>query len=110
MLMTVVCIRIMRVLMPHGFVAVLVDVWGSGYWIMLVLMVSIIMDVSVGVLHRLVFVFVLMAFGEVEPDPESHESSGDQKANRYRFAEKRNCNNCPNEGGDGKIRPGPSSA
>ncbi len=72
MLMTVVCIRIMRVLMPHGFVAVLVDVWGSGYWIMLVLMVSIIVDVSVGVLHCLVFVLVLMVFGEVEPDPEGH--------------------------------------
>ena len=78
MLMAVVCIRIMRVLMPYRFVAVLVGVWGFGHWIMLVLMVSIIMDVSVGVVHRL----VLMVFGEVEPDPESHESSCDQKADR----------------------------
>ena len=84
MLMAVVCIRIMRVLMPYRFVAVLVGVWGFGHWIMLVLMVSIIMDVSVGVVHRLVFVFVLvlMVFGEVEPDPESHASSCDQKADR----------------------------
>ena len=72
MLMAVVCIRIMRVLMAYWFVAVLVDVWGIGHWVMLVLMVSIIMDVCMGVLYFLVFVLVFMTFGEVEPDPEGH--------------------------------------
>lgn len=47
---------------PYWFVTVQMNVWVFGHWIMMVLMVSIIVDVSVGMLHCLMFVFMFMTF------------------------------------------------
>ena len=70
--MAVMCIRKMRMFMSYRLVTVLMDMWGFRHRIMLVLMVTIIMGMCVRVLYRLMFVYVFMTFGEVEPNPESH--------------------------------------
>jgi len=72
MLMAVMRIRIMRMFMSGRLVTVLMDMWSFGLRIMLVLMVPIIMDMWVRVLYRLMFMFVFMMFGKMEPSPESH--------------------------------------
>ena len=67
--MQVVHVRHMRMPVPHPRMPVGMGVWLAG-WIaghVLVLMMRI-MDVRMTVLHGLVLMFVLVVFGQVEPD------------------------------------------
>jgi len=44
-------------------------------------MVSV-MDMAVTVLHRLMYVFMLMVFGEVQPHAPSHQDESDPERRR----------------------------
>ncbi len=51
------------------------------------MLVMLVMNVPVVVLQRLVLVFVLVPFGEIQPHPNSHERRGDQKMDREVIAQ-----------------------
>ena len=44
-----------------------------------------VVDVGMGVRHRFVSVAMSVALGEMEPEPEAHQCSGRQKAERHLF-------------------------
>ncbi len=50
-------------------------------------LVVFVMDVPVVVLQRLVSVFVLVSFCEVQPHPNSHQRRGDEKIDREVIAQ-----------------------
>ena len=74
MLMTVMEIRVMRMLVPNPRVSVPVAV-GLSVWIgrRMVVLVMDIMDMAMLVLERFVQVLVVMRLGEVQIDADPHQ-------------------------------------
>ena len=71
MLVAMMSVRIMGVLVSHGFVPVRMSM--RSLWHNLVLMcVMGIVNVGMGVFYRLVGVFVLMNLRQMQPDSERH--------------------------------------
>ena len=64
--MAVVKVRVVRMLMPHGFMPVPVGVWLGDRPIVTMLMV-LVMHVGMVVLQRLVVVFMIVPFRQVQP-------------------------------------------
>ena len=56
-----------------------------------------VMDMAVTVLHRLMHMFMLMVFGEVQPHTPRHQRSRDPECRRGRFAENHEGYRCANE-------------
>ena len=95
MLMTVMEIRVMRMLVPNPRVSVPVAV-GLSVWIgrrMVVLVVHIV-DVTMLVLDRLMQVLVVMRLGEVQIDTNPHEKCGADQGKSWRLAEQRQRKGC----------------
>ena len=76
-------VRVSQRLMPVG-VAMLCSRHDGHVVFMLVMLV---MRVFVFVFQRLVRVRMLVMFGQVQPDAESHESAGDEQRYRDRIAQ-----------------------
>ena len=86
--MPVVYVREMRVFVAQHRVPMPVFV-GLVTWprdCVLVLVVRV-MNMAVTVLHRLVHMFMLVVFGEVQPNAPSHQSGSDPERRLGRFAE-----------------------
>jgi hypothetical protein len=99
MRMPVVGIRIMRMLVRHGFVLVAMSVpLPRRYWAVMSVLVVHIVFVLVGVLHRLVKMRVCVPFREVQPDAESHEQRGGRELPCHRLTKKNDRNRCAGEG------------
>lgn len=72
---------------------------------MLVLMVFV-MHMGVRMFYRLMHVFVLMVFGEMQPDAEGHQSGRRPECRRRRFAEQDQRDGRADERGGRKVGPG----
>ena len=73
-MMSVVCVRKMRVRVPHRRVAVAVRVLDAfGHWRFMLMPVMRVMHVLVLMLHRFVIVFMLVAFAQVQPEAHRHQ-------------------------------------
>lgn len=89
MFVTVVDIRIMRMLMAQALMLVAMGVGLPGVLAGFVLMLMMfIMDVLMFVLEFFVGVLVLVVFGEVEVDAGCHAQGGGYKAHGKRFTKK----------------------
>jgi hypothetical protein len=73
--MPMVQVRIMRVLMPHRFVAVPVGM-RFGDRAVVAVGVMFVVDMGVFVLERLVGVFVVVALCQVHPEAKGHQQAG----------------------------------
>ena len=55
-------------------------------WEGMFVLVVCVVDMAVTVLHRLMYVFVLVVFSEVQPDAASHQRGRNPEGHRGRFA------------------------
>ena len=80
MFVPMVNIRVMRMGMAHRRMRVRMAVWFTRRIgrIMFVLMMFVV-NVAVLMFHRLVFVFVLVPFGQMEPHAQAHKGSCPEK-------------------------------
>jgi hypothetical protein len=86
--MPMVQVRVVRVLVPHRRVVVPVSMGlASRLAIVMGVLVVFVVDVIVFVIHRLVSMLMIVAFGEVEPDADPHEHCGADKRQGDRFSE-----------------------
>ena len=76
----------MGVFMPHGFVAVPVRM-RLGYRPVVDMLMMLIMNVCMLVSQRLVGVFVVVAFGQMEPQAHRHQQAGSQELEGHRLTE-----------------------
>lgn len=95
--MAVVQIWEMRVLVAHGLVAVHV---GMGFHNSAIMAVLVMFIVAVGVimLQRIMFMLMLVAFGQVQPQPNGHQHGSNEQLQRQGFAKHDDGQQCAGEG------------
>ena len=83
MAVPVVDVRVVRVRVAHRSMFVRMAVRFAGRVVRaVVVLVVFVVDVGVVVGHRLMVVFVVVPLGQVQPDPDTHEGSGQEEGNR----------------------------
>ena len=86
--MAVMKVRKMRVLVSHWRVSVPVGVrLADGFARLVGVLVVLVVDMAMFVIQRLVAVFMLVAFREVEIDADRHQDRRTDKLNGDRLAE-----------------------
>ena len=79
-------IGVMRVLVPHRLVLMPMRM-RFGDWAVMVVPVVFVVDVAVFVRERVVKMFMLMSFGEMQPEPQSHQQRRESQLERQWLAE-----------------------
>src|SRR6516165_9095421 len=98
MLVTVMEVRVMRMLVPNPQVPVPVAVRLSAWiGVSMVVLVMDIVDVAMLVLERLVQVLVVMRLGEVQIDANPHEQCRADQSKSWHLAEQRERKGCADE-------------
>jgi hypothetical protein len=83
----VVHVRHMRMAVPHPGMAMRMRMGLAGRVFQRVLMLVMgVVHMSMGVLHRLMFVLVFVVLGQVQPDTHAHQQAGHDKLQRQRLA------------------------
>ena len=75
--MSMVNIRIVRVRMTQGLVTMPVTVCLGQQFRIRVMLMMFIVTVTMFMFHRLMNVFVLMSFGQMQPDSNAHQHCRD---------------------------------
>ena len=89
MLVCVVHIGSVRMTVLQAVVKMMVGTRFARRVINRVLMLVVrIVHMCVGMLHRIMNVFVMIVFGKMQPDAKAHQQSGSNKLRRYRFVQK----------------------
>src|SRR5215467_12311671 len=70
------------------------------------MLMVLIVNVTVLVGQRLVFVFVLVTLRQVQVDPQRHERASHEQPRRDRFVEHEDGQDAAEEGGEREVRPG----
>ena len=98
MLVLMVDIRVMRVLVRQSLVDVgmAVGVGAMPRGLMHMLMVFIVL-MAVGVLKWLVGVRVFVLLGQVQPDTQPHQRTGQPEGGRSALTQQGHCHCCPHE-------------
>lgn len=91
-------IRKMRMVMPNRQMLMCMTVRNAGRLIPDVLMLMmLVMNMTMGVLQRLVLMGVVMRLGQVQPHADYHERRGQPEQPRHRFSQHQNRDACPQE-------------
>ena len=90
-------VRVMRMLVTQGLMAMPVGM-GFRYRTIVIVSMVLVMDVHVLVLERFMFVLVFMALRDVQPYSHSHERPGDNELDRQALVEHEKRRQCPYEG------------
>jgi hypothetical protein len=110
-LVPVVDIRIMRMTMPGGGMAVRVRVTLRAIYSELVLVLVMgIVGMFVRMLHREMLVFVHMGLGQVQPQAHAHQCRGDPECRPRRLAQHHQRDQGAHERCGGEVRPGARGA
>ena len=100
-------VGVMRVRMKQGLVPVRVAVRLASRVVRTVgVLVMFIVGVEVVMLHRFVLMLVFMAFGQVQPHPQSHQDGGETEADGQPVAQNQNRDDRAHEGSDGEVCAG----
>lgn len=105
MVVAVVNVRVVRVRVSHRQVVVRVAVWFARRVVGTVcVLVVFVVDVTVVVRHRLVFVFMIVPLGQVQPNSDTHESRSQKEDRRGLVTEQGQRDHRPDEGSDREVR------
>jgi hypothetical protein len=104
--MRVVVMEVWRVvvLVLHALVAVRVRVFSVKWWVVDVVMVTVVVAVGVVVVQRFVQVLVLVALGQVQPQAAQEAQRRHRRAARVSSIAQRPANRGANERRDGEDR------
>ena len=75
----------------------------------MLMLMMLVVGMAVSVLERQMLMFVLMAFREMQPDPENHKGCCQPKQQRYRLPQHQNGNRRAQKRRCRKIRSGSRS-
>lgn len=67
--------------------------------------VVLVVDVTVFVFQDLMLVFVLVPFGQMQPETATHQQSSQRQLKRRRFAENKDRDHRSDEGREGEVSP-----
>src|SRR4051812_14336643 len=84
MAVSVMQVGIMDMFVLHRLMPVPVRMW-LGYRPIVLVPMVLVMHMAVLVFHRLMSMFMLMAFGQMQPEAKAHQEPGDHELRRQRF-------------------------
>lgn len=99
-------VGVMRMFMRHGRVPMKMTVRFPPIPLEIVLMLVMqVVDVAVSVFHRFMRVFMSVALGQVQPDPQAHQAGRQPESRQHRFVQEQDGNGRTDERRRGEVGP-----